>query len=146
MNFELPPLNEITSSVPELSEAELAAAPSTTLMSLANNMSASLSELNNEATNLKTRYDKISATVSTLGSGGGRTLVDNISSLASIGTSISETIGPVKSTASIMGDIKDTGAGVSMLTNMEDTGSSEGDAVNFTDKIGAYYEDLTSGF
>ena len=144
MNFELPPLTEITSSVPELSEEELAAAPSTTLMSLANNMSASLSELYNEATNLKTRYDKISATVSTIGSGGGRTLVDNISSLASIGTSISESIGPVKSTVSIMGDIQDTGS--DMLTNMDDTGSSPEAATDFTSKIGDYYEDLTSGF
>tara|TARA_R110000803_G_scaffold189495_2_gene251980 strand:+ start:10393 stop:10827 length:435 start_codon:yes stop_codon:yes gene_type:complete len=144
MNFELPPLNESSTSVPDLSEEELAAAPSTTLMSLANSMSASLSELHSEATTLKTRYDKISAEISTLGSGGGRTLVDNISSLASIGTSISESIGPVKSTVSIMGDIKDTGS--DMLTNTEEAGSTPEDAQDFTTKIGDYYEDLTSGF
>ncbi len=144
MNFELPPLNESSTSVPELSEGELAAAPSTTLMSLANSMSASLSELNSQATTLKTRYDKISGEISTLGSGGGRTLVDNISSLASIGTSIAESVGPVKSTVSIMGDIKDTGS--DMLTNTEEAGSTPGDAQDFTTKIGDYYEDLTSGF
>ncbi len=144
MNFELPPLNEISSNIPELETGELASAPSTSLMSLANSMTASLTSLADTATQLKTRYDKIKGEISSLGSGDGRTMVDNATSLVSIGTSVAASIGPVKSTTGIMDDIKDAGSDI--LSNASEAGTSNGEALSFTDKIGTYYDELTSGF
>ena len=143
MNFDLPPLNDISSNIPDLEVGELASAPSTSLMSLANSMGASLASLADTATQLKTRYDKIKGEISSLGSGSGRTVTDNVTSLVSIGTSIAASIGPVQSTAGIMGDIKDAGSDI--VSNPTEAGTSDTEALSFTDKIGTYYDELTSG-
>ena len=143
MNFDLPPLNDISSNIPDLEVGELASAPSTSLMSLANSMGASLASLADTATQMKTRYDKIKGEISSLGSGNGRTITDNVTSLASIGTSVAASIGPVQSTVGVMEDIKDTGS--EMISNPTEAGTSTGEALSFTDKIGTYYDELTSG-
>ena len=106
-------------------------------------MRYSLASLADTATQLKTRYDKIKGEISSLGSGGGRTITDNVTSLASIGTSVAASIGPVQSTVGVMEDIKDTGN--DMVSNHEEAGTSPGESLSFTDKIGTYYDELTSG-
>ena len=64
MNFDLPEISNPLDSIPDLSIEECSAAPSTTLMSLANNLGGSLSEIADQAQALKARYDKIKGEIS----------------------------------------------------------------------------------
>ena len=148
MNFDLPEISNPLDSIPDLSLEECAAAPSTTLMSLANNLGGSLSEIADQAQALKARYDKIKGEISAVTSGDGKSVIDTIQSIAKVGTSIQESIGPVQSTISVFTSIADTTVPgedtVDALTNMSEAGTSTEDVESFTDKISGYFSDLGS--
>jgi hypothetical protein len=134
MNFELPPIKDLTAPIESLEVAELASAPSTSLMSLANTMVSQISKLTDQASQLKSRYNKIKGEISAIGSGDGRTTIDNITSIAKIGSSMKEMVGPVASTTTLMKDIKNTGSDI--ITNATAAGTTEDDAESLTTKIG----------
>ena len=140
MNFELPDITDYGSDVPEFSEAECAAAPSTSLMSLANSLGGSLSQIAEQAQSLQSRYDKIKGEISAFTSGDGKSVIDTIQSISKVGTSIQESIGPIQSTVSVFGDISDTLEPV--LTNTEEAGTTEDDIEGFASKISGYYDTL----
>ena len=117
-------------------------------MSLANNLGGSLSEIADQAQALKARYDKIKGEISAVTSGDGKSVIDTIQSIAKVGTSIQESIGPVQSTISVFTSIADTTVPgedtVDALTNMSEAGTSTEDVESFTDKISGYFSDLGS--
>ena len=120
-NFSLPPIKDASPNVPSLSKEELSALPSTSLVSLSNNMAVVKSEASMKASQLQARAKKLSGEASIDIPGKGRN---------SIATS--QSIDSVKASA----------VGADILKNATAAGTTELDAASIASKLGSFNTEI----
>ena len=133
MNFDLPSVNTLLPSIPSFSVGELAAMPSTALMSLANSQSAILSGANTKAASLKKRTEKLTGQATAYLPTLGRVPFESTASAEKAAASAANAIGPIVGTSKLIS------ASVTLeeeiLENPESAGTSEVLAASMSEKL-----------
>jgi len=132
-NFALPPIKDASPNIPTMSKKELSALPSTSLVSLSNNMAVVKSEASMKASQLQARAKKLSGEASIDIPGKGRNSIATSQSIDSVKASMQSTIGPVASTAGLMSESAAVGA--DLLTNATAAGTTNDLAKDMASKI-----------
>tara|TARA_R110000765_G_scaffold88779_3_gene169783 strand:- start:321 stop:749 length:429 start_codon:yes stop_codon:yes gene_type:complete len=139
-NFALPPIKDASPDVPTFTKPELSALPSTSLVSLSNNMAVVKSEASMKSSQLKARTKKLTGEASVDIPGKGRSSIATSQSIDSVKTSMGSTIGPVASTANLMNEPGTPG--VDILNNAAAAGTSQTDAALCASKLGSYNTEI----
>tara|TARA_R100001509_G_scaffold160905_1_gene129303 strand:- start:613 stop:1041 length:429 start_codon:yes stop_codon:yes gene_type:complete len=139
-NFSLPPIKEALPSVPSLSKEELCSLPSTSLVSLSNNMAVVKSEASMKAAQLQARAKKLTGEASVNIPGKGRNSIASTQSIENVKASMQSTIGPVNSTTNLMGSISQEGAEI--VNNANAAGTSQTAANDALTKINSFTTEI----
>lgn len=132
-DFSLPPISDAGISVPSFSTEELASLPSTTLISLSNNMAALKTEVSTKAAQLKARTQKLTGEASIHIPGKGRNSIASTVSINKVKSSMESTIGPSASTANLMTSVNNQGDDI--ISNPTEAGTTQEDASAAATKI-----------
>ena len=139
-NFSLPPIKDASPNIPTMSKEELSALPSTSLVSLSNNMAVVKSEASMKASQLQARAKKLSGEASIDIPGKGRNSIATSQSIDSVKASMQSTIGPVASTTGLMNESSAVGADI--LKNATAAGTTELDAASIASKLGSFNTEI----